>query len=201
MHLLSDTAGGGNGVYAYGSTSSFPSSTFSATNYWVDVVFQPQATGPDTTSPTVLSVTPPDAATGISINSSLSAVFNEPLDLATVSTSTVELRDASNALVSASVSYDAATRTARLTPNAALSGESTYTATLKGGSVEPVIRDVAGNPLVANVSWSFTTAAPLNCSVNPIVAENCLAGNPASEWDIVGAGDTEHPGLRHRHQR
>jgi hypothetical protein len=32
---------GGNGVYRYGSTSGFPSSTWNASNYWVDVVFKP----------------------------------------------------------------------------------------------------------------------------------------------------------------
>lgn len=32
---------GGNGVYAYGSTSSFPTNTFLGSNYWVDVVFNP----------------------------------------------------------------------------------------------------------------------------------------------------------------
>ncbi len=31
---------GGNGVYVYGSTVSFPSNTYNATNYWVDVVLQ-----------------------------------------------------------------------------------------------------------------------------------------------------------------
>jgi hypothetical protein len=30
---------GGNGVYAYGATSVFPTNTFNGTNYWVDVVF------------------------------------------------------------------------------------------------------------------------------------------------------------------
>ena len=35
----SDSASGGNGVYAYGSGSTFPSNTYQATNYWVDVVF------------------------------------------------------------------------------------------------------------------------------------------------------------------
>jgi hypothetical protein len=33
------SASGGNGVYAYGSSSSFPSGTYNATNYWVDVMF------------------------------------------------------------------------------------------------------------------------------------------------------------------
>jgi hypothetical protein len=30
---------GGNGVYNYGSTSSFPANSYNATNYWIDVVF------------------------------------------------------------------------------------------------------------------------------------------------------------------
>jgi len=32
-----------NGVYSYGSTSAFPASSFNATNYWVDVVFNTTA--------------------------------------------------------------------------------------------------------------------------------------------------------------
>jgi hypothetical protein len=36
----SSASTGGNGVYAYGTSNLFPNSTFNATNYWVDVVFQ-----------------------------------------------------------------------------------------------------------------------------------------------------------------
>ncbi|MGX9425444.1 DUF4082 domain-containing protein, partial [Bradyrhizobium sp. LeoA1S1] len=41
----SSATSGGNGVYAYGGTNSaglFPTNTFSSTNYYADVVFQPQ---------------------------------------------------------------------------------------------------------------------------------------------------------------
>ena len=38
LHAPADGAAGGNGVYAYGA-GGFPAFTFSATNYWVDVVF------------------------------------------------------------------------------------------------------------------------------------------------------------------
>jgi hypothetical protein len=41
LHALSNGVSGGNGVYAYGSTSLFPAQTYNAANYWVDVVFQP----------------------------------------------------------------------------------------------------------------------------------------------------------------
>jgi len=39
LHALKSGQAGGDGVYAYGSTSSFPTNTFKAANYWVDVVF------------------------------------------------------------------------------------------------------------------------------------------------------------------
>jgi hypothetical protein len=39
LHALQDGDSGGDGVYQYGGASSFPSSSFSSTNYWVDVVF------------------------------------------------------------------------------------------------------------------------------------------------------------------
>jgi len=35
----SSAAGGGNGVYVYGTATAFPNQTYSASNYWVDVVF------------------------------------------------------------------------------------------------------------------------------------------------------------------
>ena len=44
---------GGNGVYLYGATA-FPTQTFNATNYWVDVVFD---STPDTTKPVIADVT------------------------------------------------------------------------------------------------------------------------------------------------
>ena len=194
LFLLRDGDNGGNGVFVYGAASAFPTTSINASNYWVDVVFT-TSVGPDTTPPVVTATSPVDAAIGVSTNSSLSASFNEPLDATTVNTSTFELRDASNALVDAAVSYDAATRTARLIPSASLLGESTYTATLKGGAVDPVIRDVAGNALAADVSWSFATGVPVNCAANPTVAENCLPGNPASEWDVVGVGDPSIQGF------
>ncbi|NML16522.1 DUF4082 domain-containing protein [Azohydromonas sp. G-1-1-14] len=42
IHLLANGVSGGNGVYTYGGTTvQFPTSTYRASNYWVDIVFQP----------------------------------------------------------------------------------------------------------------------------------------------------------------
>ncbi|KQO76311.1 Mo-co oxidoreductase dimerization domain protein [Rhizobium sp. Leaf262] len=42
LHAKSSALSGGNGVYAYGSSGLFPTSTFSSTNYYVDIAFRPQ---------------------------------------------------------------------------------------------------------------------------------------------------------------
>ena len=41
LHALRNTNGVTNGVYSYGGSSTFPTNTFNAENYWVDVVFSP----------------------------------------------------------------------------------------------------------------------------------------------------------------
>jgi hypothetical protein len=41
LHALQNGVSGPNGVYQYGSTSGFPTNTYQADNYWVDVVFKP----------------------------------------------------------------------------------------------------------------------------------------------------------------
>ena len=41
LHALANGVSDGNGVYAYGSSSNFPTQTWNTSNYWVDVMFQP----------------------------------------------------------------------------------------------------------------------------------------------------------------
>ncbi len=45
LHAVAASASTTNGMYSYSATSTFPSNTFNATNYWVDVAFAP-ATAP-----------------------------------------------------------------------------------------------------------------------------------------------------------
>ncbi|MEO8627634.1 MAG: DUF4082 domain-containing protein, partial [Betaproteobacteria bacterium] len=46
LHALKDAVDGGNGVYAYGPSGTFPNSSHIATNYWVDVVYSPASPCP-----------------------------------------------------------------------------------------------------------------------------------------------------------
>ncbi|MEU7861909.1 DUF4082 domain-containing protein [Nonomuraea sp. NPDC049141] len=41
LTALADGAEGGNGVYTYAATNTFPTSTYNSRNYWVDVLFTP----------------------------------------------------------------------------------------------------------------------------------------------------------------
>ena len=128
-------------------------------------------------------------STGVALGAAVSATFSEAIDVATLSTTTFVVTTPASAVVSGSVAYNAATKTATFTPSAPLVASTGYTVTLKGGATEPRVKDLAGNALVANVAWTFTTGtAGGGCTApaNAVVAENCLTGNPASEWDVSG---------------
>jgi RHS repeat-associated protein len=115
-------------------------------------------TAPDTTPPTVASFSPAAGAANVNANANVTVTFSEAMNAATVNGSTVELRDPSNALVSATVSYNAASLTATLDPTAPLTAGATYTTRVRGGGTDPRVKDVAGNALAADVTWAFTTA-------------------------------------------
>ena len=115
-------------------------------------------TAPDTTPPTVTSFSPAAGATNVNANANVTVTFSEAMNAATVNGSTVELRDPSNTLVSATVSYNPASLTATLDPTASLVAGVTYTARVRGGGTDPRVKDVAGNALAADVTWTFTTA-------------------------------------------
>lgn len=163
LEAIQDTPGNENGVYHLGLASSpennyqtFPTSFYQATNYWVDVVFN-TTVPPDVTAPTVSHVSPIPNGESVLLNASLVAIFSEPIDPATITNQSFILKDASNNLVSGTVSYNADTRTATFTPAANFNYASTYTATIKGGATYNSIKDLAGNNMVADTSWSFTT--------------------------------------------
>jgi len=44
LHALANGVDGLNGIYSYSSTSTYPSSSFNSSNYWVDVIYAPATT-------------------------------------------------------------------------------------------------------------------------------------------------------------
>ncbi|MFI7544406.1 N,N-dimethylformamidase beta subunit family domain-containing protein [Actinoplanes sp. NPDC049599] len=170
LHALGDGVDGANGVYRFG--TGFPTLAWESANYWVDVVFTPGSGAPDTTAPTVTARTPAAGATGVSAGTTATATFSEPVQSSTVA---MVLRGGGGTSVPASVAYDATTRKATLTPDAALAADTTYTATVSGAA------DLAGNVMAAT-SWSFTTAAgtppPTGCPCS-IWAASAVPATPS----------------------
>ncbi|MEK7877508.1 MAG: ice-binding family protein, partial [Pseudomonadota bacterium] len=107
---------------------------------------------PDTTPPTVSSTIPVNAATGVTIASTVSATFSEAMDPLTVTTVTFTLEQGLTP-VSGTVTYAGVTAT--FAPAVNLAPSTVYTATITTGA-----KDLAGNALASNFIWSFATATP-----------------------------------------
>jgi hypothetical protein len=103
----------------------------------------------------VTTTVPAAGATGVSASVTPAATFSEPLNPTTVTAATFLLRTAAGQPVAGNVSYNPTTRTATFTPASPLGPQTGYIATATTG-----IKDVAGNSLAANVTWTFTTGAP-----------------------------------------
>ena len=109
------------------------------------------AGGVDVTAPTVLSVVPVNAVTTAATTTKVTVTFSEAMNATTVSSASFTLKQGSTA-VAGTVSYTGTTAT--FSPTAALAANTLYNAT-----VTTAVKDVAGNALAANYTWSFTTAA------------------------------------------
>ena len=121
---------------------------------------------PQESQPSVTGRTPAPGATLVPVGVSPTATFSEAMDPATLTASTFTLlRQGNPTPVPAAVSY--ANLVATLNPNADLFAATTYTATVKGGATGA--KDLAGNPLAADVSWSFSTAGAPNQPPTPTI--------------------------------
>ena len=67
----------------------------------------------------------------------------------------MQLRNAAGNLVGASVSYSATNRRVTLNPNNTLGSLANYTVTITGGASG--VKDLAGNPMSTNRTWTFRT--------------------------------------------
>ena len=103
--------------------------------------------------PDVSSTSPADGDVGVSPAANVRAIFTQAIDPTTITTSSFTLRDATGALVPATVSYDSTRRQATLNPSSPLTLSQTYTARLG-----TQIRTQQGASLDAPFVWSFTVA-------------------------------------------
>ncbi|MDQ0662324.1 hypothetical protein QFZ35_000822 [Arthrobacter ulcerisalmonis] len=110
----------------------------------------------DTTAPTVTATSPNGGATGAAVGADVTGTFSEAMNASSISSSTFTLTAAGTTTpVPAAVTY--AGNVATLNPNSDLAPSTQYTATIKGGASG--VKDVAGNALASDKTWTFTTAA------------------------------------------
>ena len=107
---------------------------------------------PDYTPPTVTTVSPPDNALNVPVNSLVTVDFSEAIDESTLSNTSLTLTGGT-VPVNSTVSYNPETKQAVFSPTANLQYNTSYIATLSNS-----ISDAAGNTMLENYSWSFTTA-------------------------------------------
>ncbi|HEY0398601.1 MAG TPA: Ig-like domain-containing protein [Acidimicrobiia bacterium] len=109
----------------------------------------------DTTGPEVMATSPKDKATNAPPGAEVTATFSEAVDPSSVTDDTFTLVvEATGDIVTGKVSYDPATRKARLRPDKALLPLAAYRAT-----VGAAVKDLVGNPMTKDHAWSFQTTA------------------------------------------
>jgi Domain of unknown function (DUF4082)/Bacterial Ig-like domain len=145
------TALASGGVYSYGSGNVFPSSSFNASNYWVDVVYSQTAAS---TPPTVTNVTPASGATGVAVSVAPTVTFNQAVVPSTVS---FTMKTSGGTNVPGSVSFNGGNTVATFTPTSSLAASTGYTATVSGA------QNTSGQTMANPTSWSFTTGAVSQC--------------------------------------
>ena len=118
----------------------------------------------------------------------ISATFNEPMDGTTLNSSTFIVRDSNGNNISGAVSLGSDNKTATFTPLSPLVYSTEYIATVNTGA-----RDLAGNPLPADNSWSFTPDFIDNQSENISDASyyNRVDTNITSSEDVLSNGTSK----------
>ena len=179
---LSNTDAGGNGVFGYGGSGVFPTSSFNAANYWVDVEYV-NSLPPDTTPPTVIAISPTNGAVGVALGAAVTVTFNEAMNPATITNGTISLTNSSGGLVGCTVAYFGATNTAILTPNSPLAPATVYTVVVANGAAG--VKDVAGNALDKCLQLVFHYANARHDAPDGGSGKSC-------EWG--GGGEPGHGG-------
>ena len=133
----------------------------------------------DTLPPLITAITPADGSVGMCLSQGVSATFSEPMDPATLNSSSFVVTDGGVA-VPGSVRYDAVSQVATFTPTAAagFTPSRTYVATINASATGA--KDLAGNPLALGRVWTFS-----------IGTQACLGGvdlRSAASFGAFGGG-------------
>jgi hypothetical protein len=127
----------------------------------------------DTTRPSVVSTYPADGDTSIPVNSEVSATFSEQMDTTTMATGNFTIIGSESGINTFSIWYNEADWTVHLYPDTNFASSEMVTVTVKQN-----VADLAGNMMISDKVWSFTTSTILDTTGPTTSSANALP-NPA----------------------
>ncbi|AWN46780.1 Mo-co oxidoreductase dimerization domain protein [Methylobacterium terrae] len=154
----------GNGVFAYGGTSAFPTQSFQNTNYWVDVVFNPGATVANQ-SPTAVNDTGPAVTQNTPVTFSTSTLLandtdpnGDPLTVTSVTSGT-----------GGTAALNTTNATVTFTPATGFTGAANFTYAIsdgRGGTSSASVALTVSAPGTGPVSLFSSSATPAATNTN-----------------------------------
>ncbi len=144
---------------------------------------------PNSGAPMVTSTSPTNRATGVPINSNVTATFTKSMDPATINTTSFTVTATGAAAVAGTVTLDAAGKKATFTPSGTLAANTAYTASITTMAKDQAWKarnnkhdndnshkynnrddDQACKALAAAYVWTFTTGATPNTTVPAVIS-------------------------------
>jgi hypothetical protein len=104
-------------------------------------------------NPMVDFTVPFNTAVDVPVGSTITATFNEGMDLSTINPTTFTLMGPGGEPIAGTVVFDEVTYTASFIPTTPLATNTYYTATINSA-----VTDLDGNPLLTDHVWNFTTS-------------------------------------------
>lgn len=157
------SASGGNGVYAYGTGSLFPTASYNASNYWVDVLYQQ---GAQNAVPVAANDSGYSTNTGTPVTIQASALLSNDSD---ADGDPLTITGVSGA-VNGSVAWNAQAQTVTFTPTSGYSGPASFSYAIsdgKGGTATAQVALTINNPAAGPEQNLFAAnATPSVVSVN-----------------------------------
>jgi len=136
--------------------------------------------------PLVISTDPANAANSVPYNKVITATFNEKMDAATITKSSVLLFQGATQIDGDVTFTDS---TAKFTPKVALLPLTVYK-----GTIRNTVKDLRGNLLQRDYVWTFTTMPQVTLIANPVIGGILLGGGTYAVGATVTVTATPLPG-------
>lgn len=176
------SASGGNGVYRYGSGGLFPSATYGASNYWVDVVFnQTTVNGAPIAANDNGFVATYNSQLTIAASAVLANDSDPDGDALTITTA--------GGAVNGAVAYNSQTNSLVFTPTSGYTGAASFTYTIsdgRGGTSTAAVNLTVAAPSTATSLFSPSDTPSLAADVDPRPVELGMKFVASASGQITG---------------